>query len=89
MAGVLQAYVVGIALEGAVFPHFHLAEGFPALEGIAGELEGAVFHQLCVQAAVGRVIDVFEEDAVHCVLDGRTGLFEVDVQGVCLLCLHP
>ena len=89
VAGVLQANVVGVSFEGTIGLYFHFAEGFPALEGIAGELEGAVFHQLCVQAAIGRVIDVFEEDAVHGALDGRTGLFEADVQGVCLLCLHP
>ncbi len=82
MAGVIQADIVRAAVEGAVFLHFHLAEGLPALEGILRELEGTVLHELGVQAAVGREVDVLEENAIHRRLDGCADLLEVDVHAV-------
>ena len=82
MTGIDEAHIVRAALERAVVPDFHLTEGFPALERVVRELEGTVLHELGVQAAVGRVVDVLEEDAVHRGLDGRADLLEVDVHAV-------
>ena len=82
MAGIDEADIMRAALEGTVIPDFHRAEGFPALERVVRELEGTVFHELGVQAAVGRVVDILEEDAVHRGLDGRSDLLEVDVHAV-------
>ena len=79
MAGVHEADVMRAALERTVVTHFHPAEGLPALQRILRKLEGAVLDELGVEAAVGRVVDVLEEDAVHGRLDGRSDLLEVDV----------
>ena len=43
-----------------------------------GELERSVFHQLRVQPAVSREVDVFEEDTIHRRRDRRTWLADVE-----------
>ena len=87
MTAPAETHIVGISLEGAVLPHFHLSEGFPALQTV-GEFERTVFHHFGIETAVAGKVDVFIEDAVHRLLDGSTGLRCVQREGV-IGSLHP
>ena len=80
-----QAHIVGVAVEGAVVPERHLAGDVPSGK-VVGKLETAVLHQLGIQAAVGSIVDVLEEDAVHGGLDVGTGFLGVDGDDI-FLCL--
>ena len=82
MTGIRKADIVWTTFERAVVADRHLSEGFPALERVLREFEGAVLHKLGVQAAVGRKVDVLEENAVHGGLDGGADLLDVDVHPV-------
>ena len=72
-----EAHVVGVALEGTVVAHLYVACHLPSGEGI-GEVKRAVLHQLGIQATVGSVVDVLDEEAIHGLLDGRAIAFHVD-----------
>ena len=78
MAGVGEFYVPGAALEGTVILQVDTAEGLPAHE-VLGELERTVLDQFAVESAVSGEVDVFEEDAVHGLLDGCSQFLGVDV----------
>ena len=84
VAGVLEAHVMGIALEGTVVLDVEVAEGAPAHE-VLGELKGAVLHHLGIEPTVGGIVDVFKEDAVHRRLYRGTELLRVDIHhmGLC------
>ena len=74
------------ALEGAVVLYFEGAESLPTHE-VVGELEGAVLHQLTVEAAIGSIVDVFKEQSVHCGLYGSSQLCGLHIHDVlCLSC---
>ena len=73
-----EAGVVRVALERAVGLDLDLAEGVPPHKVIGSELEGAVLEELAVEAAVGREVDVLEEDAPLRGLNHGTGLLGVD-----------
>ena len=81
MARVGETYVVGIALEGAVIAYLELTEGAPAHEAL-GEFERAVLHHLGIEAAIGSVVDILEEDAVHRRLYGSPKFLGVHVEDV-------
>ena len=81
MSGIDEAHVVRIAVEGAVVPDLDPSESLPTLQGILGELEGAVLDEFGIQAAVGSEIDVLKEDAVHGRLDRGSRFGQVDVDG--------
>ena len=82
MGGGFQAYVVGVALKGCAFSKdFHFAESFPVLERVV-VLEGTVCNLLCIQAAIGSKVDVFQEDPVHGGLDGDSGSIGIHHQVV-------
>jgi len=83
VAGVFQTHIVGIALEGSVVFHLEVTEGAPAHEAL-GELERAVLHHLGIEAAVGSVVDILEEDTVHRGLYGCPKFLGVHVHDVCL-----
>ena len=83
MTGVGKAYVVGIALERSVVANLKLTVGAPAHQ-VLGELKRAVLHHFGIQTAVGSVVDVLEEDAIHRRLNGGTELFGVHFHHVCL-----
>ena len=71
MALVFQANIMRITLERSAFrQNIHLAESLPVLQRIV-VLEGTIGYFLGIQAAVGRKIDVLQENAVHCGLDGN------------------
>ena len=80
MAGITEADIVRIARKGTILTYFYFTESLPALQGIAGELEGAVFNELCVEAAVCGVVDVLKENTIQGGRNGCTGFFEVDIQ---------
>ena len=81
MAGIVEHHVMRTTLEGSVVLHFKLAESLPAHKSIR-KFERAVLHQLAVQSAVGSIIDIFEEDAVHGRLHRRPHLLGVHVESV-------
>ena len=83
MARVGEAYVVGTALEGSVVANLELTEGAPAHEAL-GELERAVLHHLGIESAVGSIVDILEEDAVHRRLYGSPKFTGVHVEDVSL-----
>ena len=56
--------IMRAAAERTVVSHLHAADAVPAHQRV-GELERAVLHQFGVQTAVGSVVDVFEEHAIH------------------------
>ena len=80
VARIAQAHVVRIAVEGAVVPHLEVAVGTPAHQPLR-ELERTVLHHLGVEAAVGGIVDVLEEDAVHGGLHGCAQPRGVHVEG--------
>ena len=82
MTGIRKADIMRTTIERAVVADRHFSEGFPSLERVLREFEGAVLHKFGVQAAVGREVDVLEENAVHGGLDGCADLLEVDVHPV-------
>ena len=82
MTGIRKADIMRTTVERAVVADRHFTESFPALERVLREFEGAVLHEFGVQAAVGREVDVLEEDAVHGGLDGSADFLEVDVHPV-------
>ena len=79
-----QAHIMGVALERAVVLQRHVAKRLPAHE-MLGKLERAVFHQLGIQASVGRIIDVFKEMPVHGRLDWSANLASLHHHDVSLL----
>ena len=81
VAGIFQAYIVRIALEGTVVLHIEIAKGAPAHETL-GELERAVLHHLGIEAAVGSVVDILKEDTVHRGLYGCPKFLSVHVHDV-------
>ena len=76
MARVGEAYVVGVTVEGTVVTHLKLAIGAPTHQ-MLGELKRTVLHHFSIQTAIGGVVDVFKEDAIHRRLDRCTDLFGV------------
>ena len=55
---------MGIAFEGTVVLQRYLARDVPTGKGV-GELKRAVHNQFGIETAVGSIVDVFKEDAVH------------------------
>ena len=64
VVGGCEAYVVGVAVEGAVILDGDVAEGLPPHEALR-ELERAVLHHLGIETAVGAVVYILEEVSVH------------------------
>ena len=83
MARVAEAHVVGIVLEGTVVLQLEVAIGAPAHQRLV-ELERAVLHHLGIEATVGSVVDILEEDAVHRRLYGGPKFLCVHVEDVIL-----
>lgn len=69
-----------IALERAVFTHFHLAECLPALQMVLRELERTVLDQFGIKTAVSGEIDILKEYSVHGRLYWSAYLLQVDVK---------
>ncbi len=80
VSGRSEAHIVGISFEWAVVLQFYIAVGYPCSE-VLGEFERAVLYHFCIKATVCGIVDVFEEEAVHCRLNRCSGL-------VCLDCEH-
>ena len=76
-----EHYVVGAALEGSVRLHLHVAERLPSEQRLR-KLERTVLYKLAVQSAVGSIVDVLEEDAVHGGAYRCASLTGVDVERV-------
>ena len=74
-----KTYIMRITLEWTIVTNFNLAEGLPAHQGL-GKFERTVLDHFGIEAAVGSIVDVFEEDAVHGVLDFGTRLCGLDEQ---------
>jgi len=87
VAGGAEQYIPRVALKGAVVLQFKASESLPAHE-VLGKLERAVLHQLAIEAAVGGVVDVLEEDAIHGRLYGGTRPAGVDVKHILRLSHH-
>ncbi len=77
----MQTHVVGIALKRTVILDLDLAGGGPAHEGSV-ELKRAVFDFLGIQSAVCGIVDIFEEETVHCRRNLGTLLFSVNCQSL-------
>lgn len=81
MAGAGEDGIVRVAREGGLsVGDGNVAERRPAHQRL-WELEGTVCDEVGVEAAVGAVVDVLEENAVHRRLDGGTGLRRVQREG--------
>ena len=72
---------MGIALEGAIVLHVEVAEGAPAHQ-VLGEFKRAVLHHLGIEATIGCVVDILEEDTVHRGLYGCPKFLGVHVEDV-------
>ena len=83
MTGICEAYIMRVALKRSVIQNLYVSECLPSLECV-GEFKRAVLYQLCVKAAVGSIVYILKEDAVHCALDGSTSLLEIYIKGVAL-----
>ena len=73
-----QLNVVRAAFKGAVVFHVDVAKGCPSCQALF-ELERAVYQHFAVKAAVGTIIDVLKENAIHCLLYGGAVFARVDV----------
>ena len=69
VAAAAQTDIVGIALEGAVIAQLDIAEHAPTHIVVGTELKRAVLHQLGIDAAIGRIVDILEKEAPHRRLD--------------------
>ena len=76
VAGIGEAHIVGVAVEGTVVAYLKLAVGAPAHQTL-GEFKRTVLHHLGIQTTVGSVVDVFKEDAIHRRLNRCTDLLGV------------
>ena len=72
-----------IVLERTVGLQFEVAIGAPAHQRLV-ELERTVLDHFSIETAVGSVVDVFEEDAVHCRLYRSSEFLSVHVEDVVL-----
>ena len=69
MATAAQTDIVGVALEWAVVAQLDITEHLPTHIVVGTELERAVFHQLGIDATIGRIVDILEEKTPHRGLD--------------------
>ena len=74
-----QTYIMGILVEGAIVLQGDFAGDVPSGKGV-GKLERSVYYQFGIQTAIGSVVDVLKEDAVHGRLHGGSqfGCFHRD-----------
>ena len=78
---------MGIALEGTVVLHVEVTKGAPAHQ-VLGEFKRAVLDHLGIEATIGRIVDILEEDTVHRGLYGRPEFLGVHVEDVGLCRCH-
>lgn len=84
MLRVGEHHIMGAALERSVGFQFDIAECLPSHETL-GKFKRAVLDQFSIQSAVGGIVDIFEEQAVHGVLYRGSGFLRVYVHHVCVL----
>ena len=85
VTGIAEADVVGVLVKGTIVAQLKVAIGSPAHQ-VLRKLERTVFHHLGIETAVGSVVDVFKEDAVHRRLYGSPQFLGVHVENVSLRC---
>ena len=68
---VAKSQIVRIVREWTIVHHFHISDDVPSCKRII-ELERAVLYQLRIQTSVSSEVDVFVEEAEHCLLDRNT-----------------
>ena len=79
MSGGGETHVIWITLEWTVFKNVDIAESGPSEKSLR-KVEGAVLDFLRIQAAVGAIVDILEEEAVHCRAYGHTLSIGLDVK---------
>ena len=76
-----QHHIVRTTLKGTVTHHIDTSEGLPAHQ-VLGKFKRAVLNEFAIESAVGSVVDVFKEDAIHRRLNGCSQFLGVDVHDV-------
>ena len=74
---------MGITLKESVVLNVDLSVSAPAHQ-VLGKLERAVLNHFSIQATIGGIVDVFEEDTIHRRLYGRTQFLGVYFEYGCL-----
>ena len=78
VVGDAQLHIMRTACKGTVVLHVDTSEGLPAHQ-VLRKFERTVLDELAIESAVGSVVDVFKEDAVHGRLNGCSQFLGVDV----------
>ena len=81
MVGCFKLNVVWAALKWSVVLERYVTENLPT-HIVLWEFERAVLHKLTIQTSVGGIINIFEEQSIHRVLNLRSGFLGVDVHDV-------
>ena len=68
MAGITYAHIVRAALKRAVITHLHIPECGPPHKRVV-KLKGTVLDKLGIQSAVGSIVYILKEQAVHGLLN--------------------
>ena len=76
-----QHHIVRTTLKGTVTHHIDTSEGLPAHQ-VLGKFKRAVLNEFAIESAVGSVVDVFKENAIHRRLNGCSQFLGVDVHDV-------